>query len=820
MNKFKHILAIALTVVLFSSVHIVAFRSSGLHNPPQVALTPLAVSNYLEDFTNDSLRDPVITTAPGWGMGVVTNQRQLSLTQLDFYSTPNKIVDVAVQGRKVYATANNQTDFVNTLYCLNITDPSDIEYMSHRDSQRGFLTGDVQGDMYYNGGSHNGGWIGIYNVSNPYDFGGSGVFLTSYIIEGPVTDVEARGNILYGTVYNSTISRGLVMFDVEDPYNTVRIPNTIIFDETLGLDVVGQLAYLADGTFGLYIVNVSQPYVVSPSIGSVNTPGNATDVLIDGTLAYLADGPAGIQIIDVQDPTNPTILGSFDTNGNARRMALQGSTLFVADGTGGVVVIDVTLPTHPQLVAEIATPFAWDVDLYGGILVIGTDDGVYTLRTGMGLTGLPVVSTVTGGWDYWDVKVSGNIAYVAAGGTGLMIFNVKDPANPILLNHTSLPGSVWFRKLDIEGRYLYVCDFLNWVHTYDVSDPTYPVLVDSWGGSQATDIDVVGGVAYIAAGGFGFQIYNVSNPFSATWMGSFMAIGNATAVQAQGPHVYVADSTGGVGNAIYIFDIRNLVAPNPIGIGFTDQLFYDLYVDGDVLYTADFNWPIVWNVTNPFSPTFNFPGGWLYGNNTVTAWGFGPYMLSNNETDGLTLIDARNINGIQYMAVSPTVTDARQISVHGDYAYVATRDSFDIIHLFQSTASTYQTGTDIVRSLNIANTSDLIQNATLNFEAYVPMGTSITFALSADGGLHLESIIPGVLHTFTYPGYDLRWTANLTTTHVDASVHLYEITIGYEHAPLPPLILPDWLIYVLVAFIIIIVVVIIIILLLRRRKSK
>ncbi len=172
------------------------------------------------------------------------------------------------------------------------------------------------------------------------------------------------------------------------------------------------------------------------------------------------------------------------------------------------------------------------------------------------------------------------------------------------------------------------------------------------------------------------------------------------------------------------------------------------------------------------------------------------------------------------MAVQPAVNFARQITVHGDYAYIATKDSFDIVHLFRSAAGTYQIGTDVVQSLNIATTTDLIANATLNFSAYVPTGTSISFAMSADGGLHWESVTPGVKHTFTFPGSDLRWTANLTTSNADASVHLFEVTISYEHAPAPGLVLPPWFIYVLLALIIIIIVVIVVILLLRRRKSK
>ena len=70
-----------------------------------------------------------------------------------------------------------------------------------------------------------------------------------------------------------------------------------------------------------------------------------------------------------------------------------------------------------------------------------------------------------------------------------------------------------------------------------------------------------------------------------------------------------------------------------------------------------------------------------------------------------------------------------------------------------------------------------------------------------------------------YPGYDLRWAANLTTSHPDQSVHLYEITITYDHTLVGPGPWPPELLIALIAVIIIIIVIIIVVMLLRRRKS-
>lgn len=821
--KSKLILALALTVVLLFSAHIVAFSSGGLHASPRVALAPLGFTNYIEDFTNDSLEDSGSSTAPGWGTGVVTSPRNYAITQLDHYATALPVRTIDVQGRKAYFSRYNHTSGYPCLGILNLTDPNNLENFSNRGAPAHAFNLFVDGDSLYAGCDSLGGIpdgagdLYVYNVQNPYDLAGS-IILDSFVtMEGLPTGMDVQGHFLYMACFNASATHGFYIFDIEDPSNIVHIPNLLPFSELQDVDVQGHFAYLANGQQGLSIVNVSNPYALT-TLGSYNTPGNATDVYVDGILAIVADGPAGVHFIDIRDPNNPTLMASIDTNGHARSLALSGDTLFVADGSNGVAIIDINHPYHPQLADEIALPYTWDVDLYGGILVVATDDGVYTYNTGLGLTGLPIVGSYGGGYLYQDVIVEGNVAYIAENDS-LMIFNVKDPTNPVLLNRTRIVNT-FFRRLDLEGHLLYLVNFYApGIYVFDVSDPVNPILLSAQGGTTAIDIEVTGEIVWVCTATSGVVILNYSNPVLPVLINFIPIVGNVTGIEIQGALLYAVVDQGGWGTGFYVYDISTMAVPVQTDAYTLNSYFYDIYVDGDVAYTADAAWPIVWNVTDPIAANFADPGGWLWGDRTYATWGFGPYMLSSNMSDGVTLIDARNINNIQYMGIQPAALNVTQITVYGNYAYAVSPNTFYIMHLFRSAAATYQIGTTISRSLKVSDTPELISNATLGFDAYVPGGTSITFALSADGGLHWESVTPGVKHTFAHPGYDLRWTANITTTHVDASVHLYQITIGYEHAPILP-IPPDLLIIVLIAIVIIIIVVIIIYLLLRRRKSE
>ena len=71
---------------------------------------------------------------------------------------------------------------------------------------------------------------------------------------------------------------------------------------------------------------------LSPTlVGTYDTPGFAIGVAISGSYAYVADGDWGLQIIDVSNPASPTLVGTYDTPGYASDVAISGSYAYVAD---------------------------------------------------------------------------------------------------------------------------------------------------------------------------------------------------------------------------------------------------------------------------------------------------------------------------------------------------------------------------------------------------------------------------------------------------------------------------------------------------------
>lgn len=84
------------------------------------------------------------------------------------------------------------------------------------------------------------------------------------------------------------------------------------------------------GTLQLY--DVSDP--AAPGlITTFRTPGDAQRAEVLGQLAYVADGPAGLSVVDLSMPEMPKLAGSYATRHLARDVALGNGVVLIIDGT-------------------------------------------------------------------------------------------------------------------------------------------------------------------------------------------------------------------------------------------------------------------------------------------------------------------------------------------------------------------------------------------------------------------------------------------------------------------------------------------------------
>ncbi len=303
-------------------------------------------------------------------------------------------------------------------------------------------------------------------------------------------DVQVVGNYAYVAWLRDTDTNhpgGLEIFDVTDPSNPVRVGAYDSQAQVNAVRVVGHYAYLAEGTSrfltndsgAFELIDVGDP-TAPVRTGGTALRGHANSMHIDGKYAYVPESTrwtgsnflGALEIFDVSTPTNPIRLATYDTGGSATSVAVSGGYAYLADGVTDLQVLDVSNPASPRRVG------GYDTDEWRNFG--GFEHGGAAIR----------------------MQVVGNLVY-STGEDGLHILDVSDPANPVRLGgFNSFP---FWGSFCLAGHYAYATLYnsirgLMSLYTFDVNDPTNPILVSRDPVLGNEFFQVVGRRVYFPAG--------------------------------------------------------------------------------------------------------------------------------------------------------------------------------------------------------------------------------------------------------------------------------------------------------------------------------
>lgn len=250
------------------------------------------------------------------------------------------------------------------------------------------------------------------------------------------------------------------------------------------VDVQGDVAYVAAGSAGLHVVDVSDRTVrcLVGDTGCTNgtsfdTPGNANDVKVVGNTVYVADGVSGLRLFDItNDPLSPIFLGEVDTPGNALDVVVRGTLAYVADGASGLQVIDVSTPSAPVIIGSVDTPIlasGVDVRADGQLGVIADRTvGIHVLDLTDPTTPFIQGSVDTG--DAHDVALDTGFVLVADGEGSMTSVSLADPTQPAVVSRTPRDTGGLLRDVVRLNGLAFGADVfrVNGVPIVDASDPT------------------------------------------------------------------------------------------------------------------------------------------------------------------------------------------------------------------------------------------------------------------------------------------------------------------------------------------------------------
>lgn len=284
---------------------------------------------------------------------------------------------------------------------------------------------------------------------------------------------------------------------------------------------------------------------------------STTGIWVADGLAYLS-GRDGLRIIDVSDPALPVLLAEQVENTESTRdvqaFIHPNGRHYAALAAGGsrIVLIDVEDPTHPEFVSEVALPGYHTLMVIPGTAVIYNSRSISTHTPGAGETGqidivdftdpsnpvthlyvFPAVAMTLGGvprpvlsTTCHEMTANAELqrAY-CAGVTDTMVWDVKDPLDPVILQVIDYP-------------------LINIHHSvYDARNGSLLIIGDEFAGAAAGPM-CSDNVPYPTSAVWFFDISDLATPLP---LGYFQIDYDAIAASAEaGRPVYCSTHLGDV----------------------------------------------------------------------------------------------------------------------------------------------------------------------------------------------------------------------------------------------------------------------------------
>ena len=302
------------------------------------------------------------------------------------------------------------------------------------------------------------------------------------------------------------------------------------------------------------------------------------------------------------------------------------------------------------------------------------------------------------------IAISGNYCYVFNRGSNtLQIFDVTNPASPVLLNALGTATGSQPDVITVSGKYAYVpCYGSSTLQIFDVSNPAAPALVNrptgTATGNKPAQCVVSGNYAYVTCYGSNtFQIFDVSNPANPTLINA-PGTGPGTALDiiclaVASNYAYVTNQNS---NTLKVYDVSNPAAPVLKSTTSTGAFPQVIVVVGNYAYLVCYNSNTlqIFNVSNPAAPVLvNGANGTTTGTNPQFVAVSGNYAyVTNYSGNTLQIFDVSNPANPVLTNTLATGTNPEGVAVSGNNIFIANKGS-NTFQIFNMTSALNLAGT-------------------------------------------------------------------------------------------------------------------------------
>jgi len=500
-----------------------------------------------------------------------------------------------------------------------------------------------------------------------------------------INSIRSLGNLLF----LADNSFGLKVLNISNPMNPTLISQYgDTYNSTLDIDIQDKFAYIADGIDGMEIIDISNP-VSLQKIGNWSNGYNVTNILISDSLAFLSIQDFGIEILNISNPQSPIIVSNWINNRNPSNVVVKGNKLFVASENYKLEILDISNLNEIITISELSI-----TNIPNEILV--RNDNVYLAN---GIEGLKVIditdisnpsliSTPTQDGSITNILIEENYIFLA-NNTYLSIVDRLNPFNPELTYRCDINDKI--TSIEIYGEYIYLgCEFRG-LQILKFSEFITPKQIYKFSPNiNAHDVILDCDRAYLCAiedGGYdgGLFIFNISNPYDPQALGNFSKPGfDFYDVEIKDEICFATMYDNGL-ISLNISDPANINILDSIS-GYLLNYSQNIEVFDDIAFvTNGFIGLDIYNISDPLNLQHitNYPG------DLSSVGVYTDIKIRNNCAfiakgyKGLEIFNISNLNNIQSIAnYSDSYNNSQALEFWGNYLLVADRfDGLEIIDI-------------------------------------------------------------------------------------------------------------------------------------------
>lgn len=552
------------------------------------------------------------------------------------------------------------------LLCFTSAESQEIDYYGSILYGINILSLNVEGAYAY---CNMAGGFKILDITNPDVITSPGD--CPYI--NPFGKPQVRGNFVYTTGSISDVY-GFAIIDISEPEDPYIVGNLDSLPPGL-VTVTDDYAYIISNSPNIDIVNIADP--LSPSIaGMYETEHAIYGMGLSGHYLYIVVPNSGLDILDISNPTEPVFINRYLSSHGIvfdKIIISEGYAYItiVADHQIRIIeILDISDPPNPQSIGY------YDLETSRIEQIYVQGDYIYSLAHSLISDSIffEIINTenpespyrvwrdfIAYSWyNYNDLFVSGDRAFITIVGQGLNIMDISDPSSPVLIGFYNEPSH--------NGQFAvienYVYDLIDsGISIIDISDYARPRIIGSYDIPDGPHgIDVAGDFAYFVNNRL--RIFDISELESPVPVSEYQASDYIRGIDVEGRYAYLTVRWHEL-QIVDVLDPYNPVLAGGCTIPYADNIF----VTGNTAFItrspADDGFSIV-DVSDPGAPV-------VLGNYDSPANVTNMYVHENLAyvaTDDLKIFDVSDPYNPYFIASYDTPSRVDHVHIDGNFAYV------------------------------------------------------------------------------------------------------------------------------------------------------